>query len=227
MEPRWAARRWFPEKSHHLWLSRGSQTPACSLRYKQERSCGGCSPWWQLCWQLAVCLGAALGTDIRTQVWGSSCAAELSVEWSCWGGQDGRYPHLGDGQEHHLSWNTAVFCMKLGSSFPAAICWLIGLRASCLLTDYYANALFLVIISFTKWYSSLFLSLTSEKTQLIVCKGVSKSRGNGGMDEYALVPGRRVKQNYFYRFWNRRTHNLRDVEEEWWVKYTISCRWLK
>lgn len=114
--------------------------------------------------------------------------------------------------------------MKLGSSFPAASCWLNGLRTSCFLMDYYASASFLLIISFTKWYSSLLLVLTSEKIQLFLCKGLSKSRGNGGMGVH-LDLANELKRTTSTDFGTG--HNLRDVEEELWVKYTTSPRWLK
>lgn len=115
--------------------------------------------------------------------------------------------------------------MKLGSSFPAASCWLNGLRTSCLLIDYYASASFLLIISFIKWCLSLLLCLTSEKIQMIVCKGVSKSRGNRGMGMH-LDLAKELKRAVFTDFGTER-HSLRDVEEELWVKYTTSPRWLK
>lgn len=105
------------EESHHLCLSRGFGSAGCSLGSRQGRSCAGspCSVPWG-------CPGHRHPSTALGQVLGSPWAARLWVEWSCWG-QDNGHPQPGSGQEHHLSvphWSTAVFCVRLGSSCPAA-----------------------------------------------------------------------------------------------------------
>lgn len=115
----------------------------------------GCSPGSRRGAVLAVpaqCPEAALGTDIPTQLWGSS--------WALPGLPGSRWSEAAeDRTTGTTAWRwtrtpSLNFSLKYSSvlceaGLQLSSCNLLGLRTSCLLIDYYASALFLLIISFT------------------------------------------------------------------------------